>query len=749
MEELSSVENRETNLRDYWAVIVKRRWIGIGFLLVLVVLTALYSLTQTRIYTATVQVMLEKNNPNVLTPSEFFSGEMLTPEFLQTQYRIIESRSLAQDVVRKLDLTHNPEFVSIEESRKQALLPTAEADPGKITSEVASLEERVVADVMGRIQVNPVRNSLLINISFLAHSPQTAAKVANAVAAAYIDWNLALRLKTQKNSANFLDEQVREQKKKLEASEQALQQYREKYGVVALNPSQTSSKGEGTMASQKLVQVTSQMVDAQNRRIEAETRYKKALELIKNPDQAESIPEVVTNPLVSQIKNQEVELLRKKSDLTEKYGQKHPTMVALNQEIENLKKKKAQEIQNVVSSLKSQYDIAASQENSLRAAAGRTRDETLGQNKVAIDFQMIQQEVESNRTLYDMLLKRLKETNVSEENRYINIHIVDSAEVPKIPSKPTPTRNIFLAMLIGIVGGLGLIFFFEYLDNTIKTPDDVARHLGLPYLGPIPNFTVEKEEPTNDLIVLQSPKAPASESFRGLRTSILFSSARHDPQVVLVSSAAAMEGKTLVASNLAVTMAQSGNKTLLIDCDMRRPRVHKLFHTDREPGLSNILIGAAPWEEMVRPTAIENLWVVPSGPIPPNPAELVSSEIVSDLIASARKKYDRIIIDSPPIMAVTDSLALSRLTDGMVMVIKVGTTAKEVISHALRQLKDMNARILGIVLNDIPLSGDQYHYYYQYHYSYYGEGEEGETRKRRRWVRVIDSDENSKPKDRG
>lgn len=724
MDELESIETREINLRDYWAVIVKRRWLGIGFLLVLVVLTALYSLARTKIYTATAQVMIEKNNPNVLSPSEFFAGEMQTPEFLQTQYRIIESRSLARDVVRRLNLSHDPEFVSPEE-----ILPTgANAATGRV-EEDSLLEERVVADVMKRIQVSPIRNSHLINISFSSRSPQTAARAANAAAAAYIDWNLALRLKTQKNSANFLDDQVKEQKKKLEASEQALQQYREKYGVVALNPSQASPKGEGTMASQKLVQITAQMMDAQNRRIENETRYKKALELNKNPELAESIPEVVTNPLVSQIKNQEIELLRKKADLTEKYGQKHPTMVALNQEVENLKKKKNLEIQNVVRSLKSQYDIATAQEQSLKAAAGRSRNETLDQNKVAIDYQMLQQEADSNRGLYDMLLKRLKETNISEENRYINIHVVDSAEIPKRPSKPTTGRNLLLALVIGLMGGLGLIFFFEYLDNTVKTPDDVERHFALPYLGPIPNFMVKEEEPGNELIVLRAPKSPSSESFRGLRTNILFSSAKKVPQVVLVSSATAQEGKTLVASNLAVAMAQGGGKTLILDCDMRRPRIHKVFNIPREPGMSNILIGATSWEKMIQPTLVENLWVIPSGPIPPNPAELVSSDLILELISSLRSRFDRIIIDAPPIMAVTDSLALSRLTDGLVMVIKVGITAREVITQSVRQVKDMNAKILGVILNDIHITKDNY-YYYQYHYSYYGEGQDGRGKKK-------------------
>ena len=582
MDDLEPIETREINLRDYWATIVKRRWLGISFFLIVVVLTALYSLSQTKIYSATAQVMIEKSNQNVISAQEFFAGEMLTPEFLQTQYRIIESRSMARDVVKRLKLTSHPEFVSAEEIQQQQQ-PNPEGNlRAGLSQSPTALEERVVRGVMGRISVSPIRNSLLINVGFEARDPKLAARGANAVAAAYIDWNLALRLKTQQHSATFLDEQVKEQKQKLEASEQAIQQYREKYGVVVLNREPTSR--EGNVAAQKLVQVTSQLGEAQNKRIEVETRYKKAQELAKSPEQAESIPEVIANPLVNQIKNQEVDLLRKKADLTEKFGQKHPAMVALNQEIENLQKKKAQEIKNVVSSLKSQYDIAVAQEQSLRGAAGRSRDETLNQNKLSIDFHMLQQEAESNRTLYDLLLKRLKEANVSEENRYINIHIVDQAEVPEGHSKPTTGRNVMLAMVIGLLGGLGLIFFFEYLDNTVKTPDDVQARFGLPYLGPVPNFEVKADEPGGELVVFNAPQASASEAFRGLRTSLFFSFSQQGPKVLLVTSADAREGKTLVASNLAVAMAQGGNRVLVLDCDMRRPRVHKVFNLNAGAG---------------------------------------------------------------------------------------------------------------------------------------------------------------------
>ena len=720
MDEFEAIETREINFRDYWRVLVKRRWLAIGFLLVVFTLTLLKSLTATPIYRSQSQILIEKTNPNIINPMEMLASDYTSAEFYQTQYKILESRTLAKSVIRRLHLTAHPEFVSPEAIQKQNQVISGNgAEAGVRKARDNDLEEAVAGNFLGRLRVDPIRNSHLVNVSFEAKDPALAARIANTMAAAYIDWNLGLRIKAQQDSSNFLDEQVKEQKRKLETTEQALQQYREKYGMVALNPRGSGKEAEGA-GTQKMLQVSTQQVEAQQKRIEAEIRYRKALELGKTPDQAESIPEVVSNPLINQIKNQEVDLLRKRAELAEKFGQKHPTMVALAQEMENLHKKKAQEISNIVSSMKSQYDITLSQEQSLKAAANRSRSETLDQNKVAIEYQVLQQEVESNRTLYDMLLKRLKETNISEESKMISIHVVDPAEVPKSPSKPTTSRNLLLALVVGVMGGIGLAFFFEYLDNTVKTPDDVERYFHLPFLGPIPNFEVKEGDPDQDLVVIHSPMSSPSESFRGLRTSILFSAAKQVPQVILITSSAAKEGKTLVASNLAVVMAQGGSRVLILDCDMRRPRLHKVFSLPRDPGMSNILVGEAAWEKTVRPTKVENLWAISSGPIPPNPAELVSSEAMQELIQSLRGRYDRILIDSPPTMAVTDSVALSRLTDGLVLVIKVGVTARDLVANSVRQLRDVNAKILGTVLNDIPYDKDHY-YYYQYYYYYYGE----------------------------
>jgi polysaccharide biosynthesis transport protein len=719
---------REINLRDYWRVLVKRRWIIATFFLVCLVVVAIYSLTMTPIYKATAQLMIEKANPNVLSTQELVAIDTSGTDFYQTQYQILESRSLAREVIKRLNLSQYPEFKKPEQKEPQS--STGLAVPIGVNS--FSVEDTaLVPAFLGRLKIEPIRNSRLVKVNFESQDPQLAAKVVNTLAQSYIDWGLGLRLQTQQNAAVFLDEQVKEVKRKLETSEQALQHYREKFGVAALSPTggKDTAAGGQDVTRQKMAQVNAQLVDITNKRIEAEINYKQAKDLLQHPEKAESIPEVVSSPVIGAIKNQEIQLLREKTEKGEKFGPKHPTMVAINQEIEGLRKKKFQEIKNIVESMKSKFEVVSSQERSLQAALGRSQSETINRDKVAIQYQVLQQEVDSNRGLYDMLLKRLKETNVSEENRTVNIHVVDPAEVPKKPAKPRLKLNLLLACLVGLMGGVGVAFFLEYLDNTIKTPDDLKQYLNIPYLGPVPSFQFDEGRPSSELVTLADSKSSASEAYRGLRTGILFSTPGHSPRSLLITSSGPQEGKTITSSNLAITMAQAGQKILMLDCDMRKPRLHKVFGHERGQGMSNILVGDGDWHKMKLPTQVPNLEIIPSGPVPPNPAELIGSERMKSLIAEILLEYDRVLIDSPPIVAVTDSVVLSRFVEGVVLAIRVGETARDVIINSIRQLQDVQAHILGAVLNAVNIGKDSY-YYYQYYYYYYGEG--GDRKKKQK-----------------
>jgi len=486
------------------------------------------------------------------------------------------------------------------------------------------------------------------------------------------------------------------------------------------------------LSRQKLKQVNTQLLDATNKRIEAEIKYKKALKLLKNPAKADSIPEVVSSPVIISIKANEIGLLREKAEKSEKFGRKHPIMVALNREIKNLRKQKFQEIKNIVSSMKTNYEVALSQERTLQDALGLSQDETINRDKIAIQYQVLQQEVDSNRQLYDMLLKRLKETNVSEENRTINIHVVDYAEVPKSPVKPKLKRSLLLAVIVGLFMGGGMAFFIEYLDNIVKNSEDLERFFQLPYLGPVPHYDIKNPDSArSEIIVLSEPRSSASEAYRGLRTGILFSTPGHSPRSVLITSPSAGEGKTITCANLAVAMAQSGSKVLLLDTDMRKPRLHRVFGIKNEQGMSNLLVGEGEWKDFRIKTDITNLDFIPSGPISPNPAELVGSERMQMLMNEFGEEYDRIVVDSAPVAAVTDPVVLSRMVDGVILVIRAGVTSRDIIANGIRQLKDVHATILGATLNNIDIGKGSY-YYHQYYYSYYAEDSGGKKKKRKR-----------------
>lgn len=723
--ESSSSVPQEVNLRDYWRLLIKHRWIVITFLLVVVTTVAIYSLTMIPIYRATAQILIEKTNPNILSIQELVAMDPSGTDFYQTQYKILESRSIAQEVIKRLDLAQNPEFKGKKKQQEKEPLSETSSIPEPTPID----DSAIIGSFLNKLKIEPIRNSRLVKINFESTDPNLAAQAANTLAQAYIDWNLGLRLKTQQNVSNFLDEQVKEARRKLDASEQALQQYREKYGVAALSAKGGKGSEEGQDISRlKLMQVNAQFVDATKNRIEAEIQYKNALEVLKVPRKAESLPDVISNLAILAIKDQEVRLLRDRAEKSEKFGPKHPVMVSLNQEIENLEKKKLEEIRNIVDAMGTKYEVALNQERSLQKALIKSQDETISRDKIAIQYQVLQQETESNRVLYDMLLKRLKETNVSEGNRTINIHVVDQAEVPKAPAKPRVKMNISLAFVVGLFLGIGLAFFMEYIDNTVKTPDDLKKYFNLPYLGPVPHFKIENPDlPKSDLIVLNDPKSSASESYRGIRTSILFSTSSGPPRSLLITSADAKEGKTITCSNLAIAMAQAGQRILMLDCDMHRPRFHKIFNLGNERGLSNILIGEKDWREVKTPTPIPNLEVIPSGPIPPNPADLIGSDRMRDLIKEAIQEYDCVLFDSAPVGAVTDPVILSRFVEGVVLVVKVGQTVRDHVANSFRLLKDVQAHVLGAVLNDINIGKDGYYYYHYYHYY----GEPGERKKKK------------------
>lgn len=751
---MEDYREEQIDLRDYLRVLVKRRWIIMCVFCVVVLTVTVNTFTAVPVYRATARLEIGKENPNPIAMNASMAYYAMGLDYYQTQYKIIASRTVAREVIRRLDLQNSREFfpepkddmISNAKARAgemladfktwiKALLKTQpDVVPGKsIVGDGSFPDSKLVDAFISRESVDPIRDSRLVDVSMEANDPVMAARMSNELVRAYIDQNLETKLQAAKDAVQWLGERISEERKKVEDAENALLQYKEEQGIITSFSSDAES-----ITAQKLATLNNQVVEAESRRVEAETRYRQAMEIEGSSDMLDSIPEVLTNELVREIKKMEVGLYNRMSELSKKYGHKHPQMIAIESELAELKKRKIREVKRVVNSLHNEFKLALARENSLKKALARQKKETLELNKKAVQYGVLQRQAESSRHMYELLIKRFKETSLTEEMKTGNIRIIDRAEVPVSPIKPKKKRNILLAVVVGLTLGIGLAFLLEYLDNTIKFPEEVKNYLKIPYLGPVPAYAADAEDhgmPSADLITVHSPKSTASESFRGIRTGILYSSADRPPQVILVTSAGPGEGKTVCAANLAVTMAQAGSRVLLIDCDMRRPRVHKIFNQSRDKGISSVLVGDGNVRDAIINTGVENLDILPVGPIPPNPSEILGSNKMADLIEELKKDYVRIVLDSPPVTAVTDAVVLAQKADGTILVVRAGDTPRQIVENGLSQLQTVNAGILGAVLNGIKTGRDSY-YYYQYYYYYYGDDgqKKKNTRRRKRHV---------------
>ena len=732
------INDKNIDVADYLRVIYKRRWTILAIFFAIVVSVTIFTLTATPIFRGTVRLIIEKENPKVLSVQEVMAVDSSGTDYYQTQYKIIESRGVAREVIRRLNLDKNEEFVygskkgivaGIKFSVKEffayigSFFNTEDSQKNQNKGEIED-DSPLVSRFIGGITVTPIRNSRLVDVSYETTDPVLAAQIANTLAKSYIDKNLETRLKATQDAIVFLSSEIERGKKKVDHAEQALLQYKEKQGIIT-----DFSTDVENITAQKLAALNAQVVEAEIKRSEAQTRYQRAAELEKNPEMAGSVSEVLNNDLIRQIKAMEVNNQKRMSELSNKYGKNHPQIIALQNEQDTLQARKMAEIKRVINSLQNEYTVAAAKEKTLKAALARQKEESLKLNEKAIQYSVLKRESQSTKEMYDLLFKRLKETSLTEDIRTGNIRIIDPAEVPNSPVKPKKTQNILLAVILGSVASLGTAFFLERIDNTVKIPADIKHHLQIAYLGPVPDFgdlpeagsANESDDQYSDgLIALNNPKATASEAYRGIRTNILFSSADVSPQVILISSSAPGEGKTITAANLAVVMAQMGNKVLLIDCDMRKPKLNKVFEVSRDKGMSNVLVGGCEIAAAIVPTKVPHLDIISSGPLPPNPSEIIGSNRMAAVMQELRGRYERIIIDSPPITAVTDSAILAKHADGVIVVIRCAETHLEIIKNGLAQLHSVNARIFGAILNCVNMGRESY-YYYQYHYYYYGE----------------------------
>jgi succinoglycan biosynthesis transport protein ExoP len=734
----------EVHLADYLRVLYKHRWMAFTAFVLVVLSTAVYTFTATPIYEATVQILIEAEDPNVVNFQEVLEQAQRTNEYYQTQYRILESRALARRTLDSLKLWAHPQFSreAAERQQESGWSPSAifaapvDAVSDWLTGWLAPAPARelpgagetvaqaeAIDRFLSHLTVSPVRNSRLVDVKFRSPDPQLAANIANSLARNYIEQNLELRLQSSKEATDWLAQQLAEQRRQVEASERALQEYRERNDAVSLEDRQN-------IVVQKLADLNAAVTRARTERIQKEAAYNQIRAVQNNRAALDTLPAIVSNTFIQNQKAELAELQRQQAQMSERLGPKHPDMLKITLAIEAAQARIDAEIAKVVESLRNDYQQALAQERELAAALDQQKREALDLNRKGIEYGVLARDAAANRQVFESLMQRMKETGVSSELRTSNIRIVDEAEVPRQPALPRRRLNLLLSMAIGSMFAVGLAFVLEYLDNRIKNPDEIKQHLGLPFLGLVPNLeasargTKSGNNGRDAWLINDSMPPNFVESFRALRTNLLFSSASEGSRSIVVTSTGPGEGKSLVASNLAVALAMTGERVLLLDADMRKPRVHEIFGKPQVPGLSNVLVGTAKASESVHRTNVATLWVMPSGEHPPNPPELLGSKRCKDLLASLGEHFDWVIIDTPPVMAVTDAAVIAHRATGVLFVVGAEMTARGAAQRAVEQLEHAKAKFLGALLNRVDLEHQAYYYsqYYRREYSRYYSG---------------------------
>jgi capsular exopolysaccharide synthesis family protein len=692
------VQHYHRSLHDYLGILLKRRWAFLAVFIGIVATSAFYSFTATPIYKSTVQLLIERQAPRLLEQqpgsSEYSPSN---DEFYQTQYKLLESRALAKIVADKLQLKNNPVYAAIF----QKLPPNADEALKQ------RAEESLVGAIAAGVKVTPIRESSLVDVSFSDPDPKLAARVVNTLAQCYIQQSLDLRFAASQEGADWLHQKLTEARKKLEDSEARLNEYKKEQNIV-------TSEDKETLTAQNLEQLNKDLLAAQTQRMESETRFREV-------SQGRPIPQVLNNPLIQALKGQEARLIAEQSELSRKFGESHPRMIRINNELAATRGKIGTEMSQIVQSIKNEYQMAKAQEENLKAALDAQKQSTQDMSDRSIQYRVLLRDVETNRALYENVLKSLKTVTTSENQPATNIRIVYPGTVPEAPDYPRKTRIMLLASVLGVVCGIALALGLENLDTTLKTPEEVEGWLKIPNLAMIPHIEVSAGNPVEELpelIVHHGSQPRASEAYLGLRTSILFSTPDQPPRILLVTSSLPLEGKTLTAANLATALAKAGPPVLLVDCDLRRPSLHTLFRVPLEPGLSNFLVGDVNELPLVE-TQVPNLLVMPAGKIPPNPSELLHSARMQKLFALALEKFGRVVVDSPPLMSVTDAAILATMVEGVLLVVKAEGVPRKAAIQARNLLAEVKAPLLGAVLNNIPMNGKGYGYYYSQYYRYH------------------------------
>ena len=750
-----------SRLHDYLRSARNHFWLILGIVVVITTLVAFYLARQPDVYEAQshLQVDLEANNP-VLGSTKgnafILNAPSQDPTYFNTQMQILSSAGLLGRVVKTLDLEHNRAFTNPQsmgsgstwetlrhtvgfgdknsgEQKNGATerLGTDSLAPATSRENLGEINRLApfVENLQSKLSVKQINETRLIEIRFKHADPQVAANILNAIADAFVYSNLERKTETSDKAGDFLQKRILELQTEIRSSEERLLNYAKNHQIISLDANQNT-------VVDRLAGLNRQLLEAENERKLAEAAYRAG----QAPGAAEALAEGSARQ-ATEAETKLVELRQKRADLLVEYTEKVPEVKAIDEQIAAMEsaaqESRRQAVAVVMANLATRYRQALAREQSLRAAFNQQRGETLTQNEAAVNYRIIQQEIETNKSLLDGLLQRSKENDVLMAGTPNNIHVVDYATVPKSPVGPKRAQGLALAALVALVFGIALARYLDYLDDTIHSSEDVEKMLRLPALAVIPAIgsarrrllsTVTSLQLKNgngfhpELLLDADGRSPLAEAYRHLRTSILLSSAGGAPQSLLITSSQPAEGKTTTAVNTALILEQTGATVLVLDADMRRPRIHSIFGLENRRGLSTILTSQMSDAEMldvIEKHEASGVHVLTAGAVPPNPAELLGSEMMQRLMTVLKSKFTHIIFDSPPIASFTDSVLISSLVDGVLLVVHGDHASRSIVRRSRQILQDVGAKIFGVVLNKVKLRRDDYYYYKYYRNHYY------------------------------
>ncbi len=720
------------DLRELWQVVLKRRWTIIVFAAIVVVAAVTATYLMTPIYRASLILQIDREDIKVTKIEEVAPVDASTggQDYLQTQYELLKSRSLAQRVIDQMGLADQPAEPPPPSMMQQvkawvvAWLPggssgqEAEAAGESVDAAAdAARMEGVISGFLGGLTIEPVRNSRLVRLHYNSPDPKLAAAILNNLAKSYINLNLERRFDATTYARNFLQERLQQVKAKLEESERELVELSRREEIISVDQKESVITGNLTAASTALI-------EAGKHRMAAESVYRQML-----GTRGQGLTQVLESKIIQDLKQTKAKLEAQYQENLSTYKPAYPTMVQLRGQIKQVDAMINEEVGNIRAAITSNYEAAKAEEAMLRANLDKMKQEVLSLQGRSIPLNILRREADTNRQLYDGLLQRYKEVGVAAGVGTNNISVVDEAKVPARPYKPSLRQNALLALVLGLLGGVGLAFLFEHLDDSFRRPEELERLLDLPLLGVIPKTP---QEPGDDraiaLIGHDDPRSAFAEAYRSVRTALQFSTASGVPRLLTITSAMTGEGKSTTALSLAIQFAQAGKQTLLIEADLRKPSIHRTLRLDNQTGLTNYLAGGeAQPVEITRPTHIPNLFAIPSGPLPPNPAELLSSARMVELLALAAEKFDQVILDSPPLLGLADALIIGNLCEGTLLTIEMASTPRGYVQGAVKRLRGARVPLLGTILTKLEARAGAYGYYRSYYYYYHHSGYYGDT----------------------